>query len=67
MTTIAPDNEQVRELDEETRRAWNAYREQIQTLSGEDYELAETESWTILQSELSQLEDRRRLLLVADD
>jgi hypothetical protein len=67
MTTIAPDNEKVRELDEETRRAWNAYREQIQTLSGEDYELAETESWTILQSELSQLEDRRRLLLVADD
>lgn len=63
MTTIAPDAAKLRELDEETRQAWNAYREQISTLSGEDYELAETESWTVLQNELRRLERRRRTLL----
>ncbi len=62
MTITAPDPNKLRELDEDTRQAWNTYRERIQALSGEEYELAETESWTILQSELRRLERRRRLL-----
>lgn len=62
MTTIAPDPTKLRELEEETRRAWNAYRERIRELSGEAYEEAERESWTMLQNELRKLERRRRLL-----
>jgi hypothetical protein len=63
MTTIAPDK-RVRELDEETRRAWNLYRERLTELSGDDYEMAERESWAVLQNELRRLERRRRLLTV---
>lgn len=62
MTITAPDPIKLRELEEETRRAWNEYRDRIQMLTGDEYELAETESWTILQSELRRLERRRRLL-----
>jgi hypothetical protein len=62
VTTIAPDTSKLRELEDETRQAWNAYRDRIQDLSGEAYEQAERESWTVLQSELRRLERRRRLL-----
>lgn len=62
MTITAPDSNKLRELDEDTRRAWNDYRERIQTLSGEEYEQAESESWKLLQAELHGLERRRRLL-----
>lgn len=62
MTITAPDPNKIRELDEDTRRAWNEYRERIQTLTGEEYEQTESESWTILQGELRRLERRRRLL-----
>jgi hypothetical protein len=62
VTITAPDPNKLRELEEDTRRAWNDYRERIQTLTGQEYELAETESWTILQGELRRLERRRRLL-----
>lgn len=62
MTITAPDANKLRELEEDTRRAWNEYRERIHTLSGDEYEQAETASWTILQSELRRLERRRRLL-----
>lgn len=62
MTITAPDPNKLRELEEDTRRAWNEYRERIQTLSGDEYDQAETASWTILQSELRRLERRRRLL-----
>ena len=62
MTTIAPDAEKLRELDEDTRRAWNTYSEQLRELSGDDYERAEGECWTALQTELRRLERRRRLL-----
>jgi hypothetical protein len=62
VTITAPDPSKLRELEEDTRRAWNEYRERIQTLSGDEYEQAETASWTILQSELRRLERRRRLL-----
>jgi hypothetical protein len=62
VTAIAPDSDKLRELDDDTRRAWNAYSERLRELSGEDYELAERESWAKLQSELRRLERRRRSL-----
>ena len=34
MTTIAPDTEKLRELDEDERRAWNEYYDNIQDLTG---------------------------------
>ena len=61
MTTIAPDDK-LRELDEDTRRAWNAYSECLRALTGEAYERAEHESWMTLQTELRRLERRRRVL-----
>jgi hypothetical protein len=64
VTAIAPDVNKMRELDEETRRAWNTYRERLLELSGAEYEQAERESWTVLQNELRRLERRRRLLSV---
>ncbi len=62
MTAIAPDSDKLRQLDADTRRAWNAYRERLRELSGEEYERAERESWTQLQGELRRLERRRRSL-----
>ena len=62
MTAIAPDSDKLRELDHDTRRAWNAYSERLRELSGDEYELAERESWTKLQSELRRVERRRRSL-----
>jgi hypothetical protein len=62
VTTIARDADRLRELDAGTRRAWNAYREKLSELSGEQYELAEQESWGELQVELRRLERRRASL-----
>jgi hypothetical protein len=62
VTAIAPDSEKLRELDDDTRRAWNAYSERLRELSGEEYELTERESWAELQTELRRLERRRRSL-----
>ena len=59
---IAPDSDKLRELDDDTRRAWNTYSERLRELSGEEYELAERESWAELQTELRRLERRRRSL-----
>ncbi|HTP22621.1 MAG TPA: hypothetical protein VMJ65_23635 [Solirubrobacteraceae bacterium] len=63
MTTTAPDLAELRELDDGTRRAWMAYNERLRDLDGEDYERAETESWTELQTELRRLERRRASLM----
>ena len=63
MSTTAPDLEQLRELDDGTRRAWTAYSERLRGLDGEEYERAEGESWTELQNELAGLERRRATLL----
>lgn len=60
MTAIAPDSDMLRELDDDTRRAWAAYSERLRELIGEEYERAERESWTKLQSELHRVERRRR-------
>jgi hypothetical protein len=62
VTTIAPDPNKLRELDEDTARAWQAYLERLAPLDGEAYERTEHESWTVLQNELRRLERRRRLL-----
>jgi hypothetical protein len=39
-----------------------AYNERLRGLEGEEYERAEEESWTELQSELRRLARRRQLL-----
>ena len=64
MTTIAPDTEKLRELDDDTRRAWNDYYDNVQELTGEEYEQVELESWDALQGELRRIERRRSLLSV---
>jgi hypothetical protein len=62
VTAIAQDDEKLRELDAGTRRAWRAYSERLRGLQGQEYERAEEESWTELQSELRRLARRRQLL-----
>ena len=62
MTAIASVSEKLRELDNDTRRAWNAYNERLRELTGEEYEQAEHESWDELQGELRRLERRRQTL-----
>jgi hypothetical protein len=62
VTAIASISEKLRELDNDTRRAWNAYNERLRELTGDEYEHAEHESWDKLQGELRGLERRRRTL-----
>ena len=62
MTAIASVSEKLRELDNDTRRAWNAYNERLRELTGDEYEQAEHESWDKLQDELRRLERRRQTL-----
>jgi len=62
VTAVAPDSDQLRELDDDTRRAWNAYTARLRELTGEEYEHAERESWTKLQSDLRRVERRRQSL-----
>ncbi len=62
MTAIAPDSDKLRELDDDTRRAWNAYNDRLRELTGEEYERAERESWTELQTELRRVDRRRQSL-----
>ena len=62
MTAIAHDAEELRELDAGTQLAWKTYSDSLRDLNGDDYERAEQESWTELQSELRRLERRRQTL-----
>ena len=62
MTAVAHDADKARELDADTRRAWDAYSERLRELTGDAYELAEQESWTNLQGDLRRLERRWRTL-----
>ena len=62
MTTTASDLDKLRELDDGTRRAWMTYNERLRDLDGEEYERAESDSWTELQRELRRLERRRASL-----
>ena len=60
MTSIAP--EELRELDEDTRQAWDHYSERLRELDGAEYERVESESWEELQTQLRRLDERRELL-----
>jgi hypothetical protein len=62
VTAVAPDSDKLRELEDDTRRAWNAYSDGLRELSGEEYERAERESWSKLQSELRRVERKRQSL-----
>ena len=62
MTSVAPDIHQLQELDAGTREAWSAYSERLRELSGEEYERAESESWSELQTELRRIERERESL-----
>jgi hypothetical protein len=66
MTAIAPDPKKLRALDADTSMAWSAYNERLRTLTGEEYELAERESWEKLQEELQRLERDREALIASD-
>jgi cell division septum initiation protein DivIVA len=62
VTTTVSDTEKLRELDEWTRRAWIAYNERLRDLAGDEYEQAESDSWSELQQELDRLQRRRASL-----
>jgi hypothetical protein len=62
VTATAPDLNELRELDDGTRRAWMAYSKRLRDLAGDEYERAESDSWTELQCELRRLERRRASL-----
>ncbi len=62
MTAIAPDAEELRQLDAGTRRAWRAYSERLRGLRGDAYERTEQEAWAELQGELRRLDRRRQSL-----
>ena len=59
MTSTIPEDAIIRELEEDTRQAWEQYQQRLRELTGDEYERAEAESWDQLQSELQRL-DRRR-------
>jgi hypothetical protein len=62
MTSIAADDERLRELDADMRRAWGEYSERLRELTGAEYERVEHESWEQLQAELRELERERATL-----
>jgi hypothetical protein len=62
VTTFAPETEELRQLDDRTRRAWSHYRRRLRDLTGAEYERVEDESWDELQSELDRVDRRRRAL-----
>ena len=60
---VAPEFEQLQELDAETRQAWSTYVERLRELSGAEYERLEDESWDELQTELRRLDGERESLV----
>ena len=62
MTSIAADDERLRELDADMRRVWGEYSERLRELTGAEYERVEHESWEQLQAELRELERERATL-----
>jgi hypothetical protein len=68
VTTFAPGQEarsRLRELEEQTRRAWDTYRDSLARLEGEEYEAAEQRCWDRLQRKLSEF-DRERAEIATD-
>lgn len=61
VSTIAT-TDRLRELEADVRRAWREYHDQIQGLTGQEYEQAELESWDALQDELRELDRQRQLV-----
>ena len=51
--------ELLAELDERTRDAWLFYRDSLDGLSGEDYDIAERDGWAALQATLRVIEADR--------
>jgi cell division septum initiation protein DivIVA len=62
VTAVAPDTDELRQLDADTRQAWRTYSERLRALTGDEYERVESESWAELQTELRRLERRRESL-----
>lgn len=62
LTSVAPESAHLRELDAGTRQAWSIYNERLRPLTGDEYELAESESWEELQTELRRIEQEREAL-----
>ncbi len=65
MSTVTPDSEKLRELDQDLAHAWQDYYRRVQDLDGEAYEQAEAEAWEALQGQLRRIERRRHLLSAA--
>ena len=64
MTTYAPHDST---LDERTRKAWSAYREELADLQGKAYDAAESASWDRLQEALRDIADDRAALHTGGD
>jgi hypothetical protein len=62
VTAIAPNAEELRQLDAGTSRAWHAYSERLRGLRGDEYDRTEQEAWAELQGELRRLDRRRQSL-----
>ena len=68
MTTSAADRDsaqELHELDERTRGAWEDYRSSLSDLAGPAYEEIEPISWERLQRELLALADERERVVGA--
>jgi hypothetical protein len=59
---IAPDTDNLHELEADTALAWSNYSGRLRDLSGDEYERVESESWDELQTELRRLDRRRERL-----
>jgi hypothetical protein len=59
MTSTIPEAEILKELEKDTRHAWEHYQGRLRELTGAEYERVEAESWDELQSELERLDGRR--------
>jgi hypothetical protein len=59
MTTYAPHDAT---LDERTRKAWDAYRDELAELKGKAYDEAESASWERLQEALRDIAEDRAAL-----
>jgi hypothetical protein len=53
MTTYAPHHDTAR--DARIREAWSAYRDQLAELDGPEYDVAEQDSWGLLQDRLREI------------
>lgn len=56
MTTYAPHDAT---LDERTRKAWGAYRDELADITGKAYDAAESAAWERLQEALGEIEENR--------